>query len=288
MGEPRRHGAGRARRDRGRPARSAGLHDHARGRRGRRDARRASTSSRCCSARGEDPMSIEIYVAHVVEDEASLTIVYNGRWLQINGARDRLDAGAARRTTPRRSSSRSSTGSRRSSSPSCRPTPSPTCASASARRTAIPGASAATSSRPSPASEHGRSRYVDGPESSAGSSDGPGANHSGIVSVPSGSSRDAVRRPALRVRRALPDPLLARVGVVEADRLQQRLAVVRAGVAARAEQAAGVPDEPLPGIASMSSPKRSSRVDAPMLLRVSSSGSIRRYRSETSSGPASL
>lgn len=35
---------------------------------------------------GEDPMSLEIYVAHVVEDEASLTIFYNGRWLQINGA----------------------------------------------------------------------------------------------------------------------------------------------------------------------------------------------------------
>ena len=35
---------------------------------------------------GEDPMSIEVYVAHVVEDEASLTIFYNGRWLQINGA----------------------------------------------------------------------------------------------------------------------------------------------------------------------------------------------------------
>jgi hypothetical protein len=35
---------------------------------------------------GEDPLTIEIYVAHVVEDEASLTIFYNGRWLQINGA----------------------------------------------------------------------------------------------------------------------------------------------------------------------------------------------------------
>jgi hypothetical protein len=35
---------------------------------------------------GEDPMSIEIYVAHVVEDEANLTIFCNGRWLQINGA----------------------------------------------------------------------------------------------------------------------------------------------------------------------------------------------------------
>ncbi len=35
---------------------------------------------------GEDPMSIEIYVAHVVEDEANLTIFFNTRWLQINGA----------------------------------------------------------------------------------------------------------------------------------------------------------------------------------------------------------
>ena len=31
-------------------------------------------------------MSIEIYVAHVVEDEANVTIVFNGRWLQIYGA----------------------------------------------------------------------------------------------------------------------------------------------------------------------------------------------------------
>jgi hypothetical protein len=35
---------------------------------------------------GEKPLSIEIYVAHVVEEEASLTIFCNGRWLQINGA----------------------------------------------------------------------------------------------------------------------------------------------------------------------------------------------------------
>jgi hypothetical protein len=35
---------------------------------------------------GEDPLTIEIYLAHVVEDEANLTIFYNGRWLQINGA----------------------------------------------------------------------------------------------------------------------------------------------------------------------------------------------------------
>jgi hypothetical protein len=34
----------------------------------------------------DDPMSLDIYVAHVVEDEASLLMTYNGRWLQINGA----------------------------------------------------------------------------------------------------------------------------------------------------------------------------------------------------------
>jgi hypothetical protein len=34
----------------------------------------------------EDPMSLDIYVAYAVEDEASLLMTYNGRWLQINGA----------------------------------------------------------------------------------------------------------------------------------------------------------------------------------------------------------
>jgi hypothetical protein len=37
-------------------------------------------------ALGDEPMSLEIYVAHIVESEANLTLVYNGRWLQINGA----------------------------------------------------------------------------------------------------------------------------------------------------------------------------------------------------------
>lgn len=37
-------------------------------------------------AAGEDPLSLDIYVAHTLESEASLTFVYNGRWLQINGA----------------------------------------------------------------------------------------------------------------------------------------------------------------------------------------------------------
>ena len=37
-------------------------------------------------ALGDEPMSLEIWVAHEVETEANLTLVYNGRWLQINGA----------------------------------------------------------------------------------------------------------------------------------------------------------------------------------------------------------
>ena len=40
---------------------------------------------------GEDPLSMDIYVAHVVPDDASLTLVFNGRWLQINGAGDDWD-----------------------------------------------------------------------------------------------------------------------------------------------------------------------------------------------------
>ena len=37
-------------------------------------------------AAGEDPLSLEILVAHAVDGEATLRLVYNGRWLQINGA----------------------------------------------------------------------------------------------------------------------------------------------------------------------------------------------------------
>ncbi len=37
-------------------------------------------------AAGNEPLALDIYVAHIVESEASLTLVYNGRWLQINGA----------------------------------------------------------------------------------------------------------------------------------------------------------------------------------------------------------
>ncbi|MEA2245283.1 MAG: hypothetical protein QOD24_4839, partial [Solirubrobacteraceae bacterium] len=35
---------------------------------------------------GEEPLSLDIYVAHAVEDEANLLMTFNGRWLQINGA----------------------------------------------------------------------------------------------------------------------------------------------------------------------------------------------------------
>jgi hypothetical protein len=37
-------------------------------------------------ATGEEPMSLDITVAHVVESEASVRLVFNGRWLQIYGA----------------------------------------------------------------------------------------------------------------------------------------------------------------------------------------------------------
>jgi hypothetical protein len=35
---------------------------------------------------GEEPLSIDIWIAHAVEDEASVTFAFNGRWLQLNGA----------------------------------------------------------------------------------------------------------------------------------------------------------------------------------------------------------
>jgi hypothetical protein len=37
-------------------------------------------------AAGEDPLSIDIWIAHADEVEASVTFAYNGRWLQLNGA----------------------------------------------------------------------------------------------------------------------------------------------------------------------------------------------------------
>ncbi len=37
-------------------------------------------------AAGNEPLAMDIYIAHIIEAEASLTLVYNGRWLQINGA----------------------------------------------------------------------------------------------------------------------------------------------------------------------------------------------------------
>ena len=34
----------------------------------------------------DDPLTLDIYIAHAVEDEANLLMTFNGRWLQINGA----------------------------------------------------------------------------------------------------------------------------------------------------------------------------------------------------------
>lgn len=34
---------------------------------------------------GEEPLLLDIYVAHIADAEASLRLVYNGRWLQIYG-----------------------------------------------------------------------------------------------------------------------------------------------------------------------------------------------------------
>lgn len=35
-----------------------------------------------------DPMSMEVSIAHIDEADASLTLAYNGRWLQLNGSGD--------------------------------------------------------------------------------------------------------------------------------------------------------------------------------------------------------
>ena len=37
-------------------------------------------------ASGEEPLSVDIWIAHAVADEASVSLVFNGRWLQLNGA----------------------------------------------------------------------------------------------------------------------------------------------------------------------------------------------------------
>jgi hypothetical protein len=37
-------------------------------------------------ASGEEPLSVDIWVAHVVAEEANVALVFNGRWLQLNGA----------------------------------------------------------------------------------------------------------------------------------------------------------------------------------------------------------
>jgi len=35
---------------------------------------------------GEEPLSVDIWVAYEAEEEARVTLVFNGRWLQLNGA----------------------------------------------------------------------------------------------------------------------------------------------------------------------------------------------------------
>jgi hypothetical protein len=37
-------------------------------------------------AAGEEPLLLDIYVAHIPDAEAGLRLIYNGRWLQIYGA----------------------------------------------------------------------------------------------------------------------------------------------------------------------------------------------------------
>jgi hypothetical protein len=37
-------------------------------------------------ASGEQPQSVDIWIAYAEPDEANLSLVFNGRWLQINGA----------------------------------------------------------------------------------------------------------------------------------------------------------------------------------------------------------
>ena len=113
---------GRARRGRGRPARSARVRDHARGRRGRRHARRASTPRRCCWRPGRTR-------CRWTSPSRTSSSRRRACGSSTTGAGCRSTApaptGRARRrpTTRRRSSSRSTTGSRRSSCRSCRPTP---------------------------------------------------------------------------------------------------------------------------------------------------------------------
>lgn len=35
---------------------------------------------------GPEPLSLDVWVAHVLDSDAALTLAYNGRWLQIRGA----------------------------------------------------------------------------------------------------------------------------------------------------------------------------------------------------------
>ena len=195
---------------------------------------------------GAEPMTLQIIVAHVVEHEASLVIDFNGRWLQMDGAgtdwtRARqaydaaqvefaLDYGITTFRLPELPARHRHRG-------------------APAPRGQGPGPGARRRGRRILAG-WGRFRAERVPGSSAGERRGVARARReplGDRQRRVGIGLEPIRRPALRVGRALPDPLLAAVGVVEADVLQQRLAVIGAGVAARAEQAAGVPDEPLAG-----------------------------------------
>ena len=196
---------------------------------------------------GAEPMTLDIVVAHGVADEASLVINFNGRWLQINGygtdwvrARQAYDAAQVEFaleygiTTFRLpelpkdtvTEVRKAHGVRTRTRGARRRTP--------AGRARLPDLLGRR-----------RARILGGRRARLGVRAGhePVGNRQRGLGV----RGDAVGRPALRVGRPLPDPLLAAVGVVEADVLQQRLAVIGAGVAARAEQAARVPDEPLAG-----------------------------------------
>ena len=74
--------------------------------------------------------SMEIILSHFDEDEARLTMHYACERLQLNGSGSDWDRARAA-TTPRRPCSPATSGSRRSSSRSCRATPSPRRASAS-------------------------------------------------------------------------------------------------------------------------------------------------------------
>ena len=133
-------------------------------------------------AAGEDPLSLEILVAHAVEGEASLRLVYNGRWLQDQRGRH----GQAKGTQGLRRGAGRARARVRDHDVQL-PDPPPDTVSEVRRARGVkdrdPG-------RPAPAPDPREAQGRAPPGSSAaGSSPGPvpGANHSGIVSVPSGA-----------------------------------------------------------------------------------------------------